>query len=73
MQYRSGSRTPSPTHSTLLAEDLSCPHKDSLTPDRDSLHIDMVANHADNQDRGKLLAVDNVTILGIIRVDVLVI
>ena len=52
VQYRSGSRTPSPTHSTLLAEDLSCPHKDSLTPDRDSLHIDMVANHVDNQDRG---------------------
>ena len=50
VQYRS--RTPSPTHSSLLADDLNCPHKDSLTPDRDSLHIDMVANHVDSQDRG---------------------
>ncbi|KAL3872620.1 hypothetical protein ACJMK2_035835 [Sinanodonta woodiana] len=47
VQYQSRSRTPSPTPSSELAADHHSQHKDSPTPDRDSLHIDMVANHTD--------------------------
>ncbi|WAR18389.1 RGPA1-like protein [Mya arenaria] len=51
--YRSGTRTPSPTPSSELGVDLPCQHKDSPTPDRDSLHIEMVAGN-EQQNRGSL-------------------
>ncbi|XP_053376419.1 ral GTPase-activating protein subunit alpha-2-like isoform X3 [Mercenaria mercenaria] len=54
VQYRAGTRTPSPTPSSELGVDLHCHHKDSPTPDRDSLHIEMVASNVDQQNRGSL-------------------
>lgn len=51
-QSKSGSRTPSPT-SELISD---AQPKDSPTPDRDSLHIDMVASNQDTaMNRGETL------------------
>ncbi|XP_052275567.1 ral GTPase-activating protein subunit alpha-2-like isoform X4 [Dreissena polymorpha] len=52
-QYRIGTRTPSPTPSSELGVDLPCTHKDSPTPDRDSLHIEIVTSSVDHN-RGSL-------------------
>ena len=55
VQYRGYTRTPSPTPSGELAVDLPPHHhKESPTPDRDSLHIEMVAGNVDNQNRGNM-------------------
>lgn len=53
-QCRSRTRTPSPTPSGELCVDIPYQHKDSPTPDRDSLHIEMVASNVDHNNRGRL-------------------
>ncbi|KAL4238881.1 Ral GTPase-activating protein subunit alpha-2 [Mactra antiquata] len=50
--YRASTRTPSPTPSSELGVDITCQHKDSPTPDRDSLHIEMVASNVDQSKVG---------------------
>ena len=54
VQYRGGTRTPSPTPSSELTVDLNVQshHKDSPTPDRDSLHIEMVASNETHENTG---------------------